>query len=285
MILMDFSQVMIASLFANIGNHTNTEISEDLIRHMFLNSVRSNRNKFKNEYGELIICCDAKNSWRREAFPFYKANRRKARAASEINWEELFRIISMIREELNDNFPYKVLQIDGCEADDIIGVLCHEYGTELNTGSQKILILSGDKDYIQLQRYANVDQYDPVRKRFIRNDNPEMYLREHIIRGDTGDGVPNILSADNSLAVGERQKPVTTKRLDVLLQGPKTMDETTKIRYHRNQMMIDLSQTPEKYREQILSEFTKDKEIGRSKLFNFFIEKRLKHLITDIGDF
>lgn len=284
-VLMDYSQVILATLFVSIGNHTNVEISEDLVRHMFLTSLRSNRKKFVDEYGEMVICCDGKNSWRREAFSYYKASRRKNREKSELDWNELFRIIGKIREELDEYFPYKVIHIDRCEADDIIGTICHEYGTDLNMGSEKFLVLSGDKDYIQLLKYANVEQYDPVRKKFIRHANPDDYLMEHILRGDTGDGVPNVLSADNSIAIGERQKPMTSKRLKAFKESLDSMDETTRIRYFRNKTVIDLTETPEKYKEQILEEFRKEKNIGRSKLFNFFMEKRLKNLMADIQDF
>jgi hypothetical protein len=284
-VLMDFSQVMLATLFANIGNHTNVEMSEDLIRHMFLVSLRHNRKKFAEDYGELVICCDGKNSWRREAFPYYKANRRTSRETSELDWNEVFRIMGNIRDELNEYFPYKVINIERCEADDIIGVVCHEYGTQLNTGSDRFLILSGDKDYIQLQKYANVDQYDPVKKKFIRHANPDDYLIEHVFKGDTGDGVPNILSPDNCLVIGERQKPMTSKRIASFKESLDNMDETTKIRFHRNKMMIDLLETPAQYKKQILEVYNQEKDIGRSKLFNYFIEKKLKGLMTDIGDF
>jgi len=285
MILVDYSQVMLATLFANIGNHTNIELNDDLIRHMFLVSLRHNRKKFYEDYGEIVICCDGKNSWRREAFPYYKANRRKSREKSEIDWNELFRIMGIIRDELEEFFPYKVIHIDRCEADDIIGVIAHKYGTQLNTGSEKVLILSGDKDYIQLQKYANIDQYDPVKKRFIRHSNPDDYLIEHVFKGDTGDGVPNILSADNCLVIGERQRPMTAKKIGMFKESMDNMDETTKIRYHRNKMMIDLEETPEIYKKQITESYETEKTIGRSKLFDYFIQKKLKNLLTDIGDF
>jgi hypothetical protein len=284
-VLMDYSQVMLATLFVSIGNHTNIELSEDLIRHMFLSSLRHNRKKFVSDYGELVICCDGKNSWRREAFPYYKANRRSGREKSDLDWNELFRILGAIRDEMDESFPYKVINIERCEADDIIGVICHEYGTALNTGSEKFLILSGDKDYIQLQKYANVDQYDPVKKKFIRNIDPDKYLMEHIFKGDAGDGIPNILSSDNSLVLGERQRPMTSKRIALFSESLDNMDETTRTRYHRNKMLIDLSQTPEIYKTQILNAFNEDKDIGRSKLFQYFMDKKLRNLMTDIQDF
>lgn len=284
MILIDYNQVMLASLFVSIGNHTNAEIDENMIRHMFLNSLRANRKKFTNDYGEIVICADGKNTWRKNAFPYYKANRKKHREESELDWAELYRIIGMIREELHELFPYKVLHFEGLEADDIIGTLCNEFGTPMNTG-EPILILSGDKDYIQLQKYANVSQFNPVMKKWVRHNDPDRFLMEHIIRGDAGDGVPNVLSADNCIVVGDRQKPITAKKLEAMIQNPESMDEQTKIRFSRNKMLIDLGATPENYRKMIIEEFAKEKEVGRSKLFNFFIEKRLRNLMADIQDF
>lgn len=283
MILIDYNQVMLASLFVSIGNHTNSEIDENNIRAMFLNSLRYNRKKFSSEYGEVVICADSRNSWRRKIFPYYKANRKKSREESELDWNELFRIMQMVREEVSEYFPYKVLIFDECEADDIIGTICHTYGTQL--GGEKILILSGDKDYIQLQQYANVVQYNPVLKKWVQNSNPDKYIMEHILKGDVGDGVPNVLSPDNSIVIGERQKAMTAKRMEDLLRGPETMDETTRLRYLRNKKMIDLSEVPEHHKEAIVEEYKKDKNIGRSKLFNYFVSKQLKHLLTDIQDF
>ena len=284
-ILVDYNQVILASLFASIGNHYDVGVDENLIRHMFLNSVRANRKKFTEQYGEIVICADGKNTWRREAFPYYKANRKKSREESEMDWNALFTIMNNIRDELKEFFPYKVLHLDHCEADDIIGTIIHEHGSELNIGSEPFLILSGDKDYIQLQTYANVAQYDPVRKRWIKNANPQKYLTEHILRGDTGDGVPNILSADNSLAIGERQKAMTAKRIDLYSAGTENMDEETLRRYHRNKMMIDLKEIPNKFKQLILEEYNRDKEVGREQLFNFFVKKKLKNLVSDIQDF
>jgi len=285
MILIDYNQVILASLFASIGNHHNVDLDENLIRHMFLNSIRSYRKKFVDKYGEIVICSDSKNVWRKDIYPYYKANRKKSRDSSEIDWGALFEILGNVRNELEEFFPYKVVSVDRCEADDIIATVVHEYGTELNMGSEPILILSADKDYIQLHTYANVDQFDPIRKRWIRHNDPVQYLKEHILKGDAGDGIPNILSPDNCLAVGERQKPMTKKRVELYLGGPENMDEETRLRFLRNKRMIDLAEVPDEYKETILQEFNKEKDVGREQLFNYFIKKKLKNLITDIQDF
>lgn len=283
MILVDLNQVMISNMMAQIGNHKNMEIDENMLRHMILNTLRANRMKFKDEFGELVICADDRNYWRRGQFPYYKANRRKARTESELDWSAIFNALNKIRDEIKTFFPYRVIQIETAEADDIIGTIVHQEGTELNTG-EAILILSGDKDYIQLHKYANVKQYDPTRKRWITHSSPEKYLYEHIIKGDTGDGVPNILSADNCLVVGERQRPITKKRLEQW-EDINTMTEDVKRNYLRNKSLIDLSQVPDHIRNQVLDIWNSENENNRSQLLNYFIKNKLKNLMEVISEF
>lgn len=284
MILVDLNQVMISNMMAQIGNHKNMPIDENMLRHMILNTLRANRMKFKDEFGELVICADDKNYWRREHFPYYKANRKKHRQQSELDWNAIFQSLNKIRDELKEFFPYKVIQIETAEADDVIGTIVHREGTELNTGAESILILSGDKDYIQLHKYANVKQYDPTRKRWITHSSPEKYLYEHIIKGDTGDGVPNILSPDNCLVVGERQRPITKKRLEEW-QDINNMQGEVKRNYQRNKSLIDLEQIPDHIRQQALDAWLEDDGRDRSQLFNYFIHNKLKNLMEAISEF
>ena len=283
MILVDMNQVMIANMMMQIGNHQNAEIDVSMLRHMILNTLRANRKKFHDEFGELVICCDDKNYWRRQIYPYYKANRKKSRDSSELDWNSIFQALNSIRDELKEFFPYKVIQIETCEADDIIGVVTHEEGTELNAG-EPILILSGDKDYIQLHKYANVKQYDPVRKRWISNANPEKYLAEHILKGDSGDGIPNVLSEDNALVMGTRQRPITQKRLAEWADINNMQDEV-KRNYMRNKALIDLSEVPKGMKEEILDAWHEENGKDRSQLLNYFIKNKLRNLMECITEF
>ena len=283
MIIMDLSQVMISNLMIQLGNHTNADIEEDLLRHMVLNSVRAYNVKFKNEFGEMIIACDAGNNWRRQVFPYYKANRRKNREKSEINWTVVFETLNKVRDELKDYFPYRVIRVDGAEADDIIGTLAQTYG---NT-NEKILILSGDKDFVQLQAYMNVQQFDPVQKKWRKTNDVDKFIKEHIIRGDTGDGVPNFLSADDTFVVGARQKPISQKKLDQWLDAdPKEFCDEKMLRgYLRNQQLVDLNFIPPDIKKEVLVQYEQQAGKGRDKLFNYFIERRLKLLLESINEF
>ena len=285
MILVDLNQVMISNMMAQIGNHKNAMIDENMLRHMILNTLRFNRKKFYGDFGELVICADDKNYWRRKSYPYYKANRKKHRQESELDWNAIFTSLNKIRDELKTYFPYRVIQIETAEADDIIGTIVHKEGVDLNIpGAEQILVLSGDKDYIQLHKYANVKQYDPTRKRWITHSSPEKYLYEHIIKGDSGDGVPNILSPDNCFVIGERQRPITQKRLEEW-QDINNMKDEVKRNYLRNKSLIDLGQIPDYIKNQVLDEWTSDNEKDRSQLLNYFIHNKLKNLMEVISEF
>ena len=283
MIIMELSQVMISNLMIQLGNHTNADIEEYLLRHMVLNSVRAYNVKFKNEFGEMIIACDAGNNWRRQIFPYYKANRRKNREKSEINWTSVFETLNKVRDELKDYFPYRVIRVDGAEADDIIGTLAQTYG---NT-NEKILILSGDKDFVQLQAFMNVQQFDPVQKKWRKTNDVDKFIKEHIIRGDAGDGVPNFLSADDTFVVGARQKPISQKKLDQWLDAdPKEFCDEKMLRgYLRNQQLVDLNFIPPDIKKEVLVQYEQQADKGRDKLFNYFIDRRLKILLESINEF
>jgi len=272
---------MISNLMMQIGNHKNIQIEEDLVRHMVLNSIRGYKTKFSAEFGDLVIACDDKNYWRKRVYPYYKANRKKDREASELDWNAIFETLNKIREELKEYFPYKVIQVEHAEADDIIATLVKEYNHK-----EKILILSGDKDFSQLQKYPNVKQFSPVQKKYIICTNPDLFLKEHIMRGDTGDGIPNFLSPDNVFVIGGRQSPVTTKKLSSwVLQEPEQFCTETMLRnYKRNQQLIDLEYIPEDISSQVIEQHSSQKK-DRSKLFNYFIEHRLKNLMESIGEF
>lgn len=287
MILVDLNQVMISNLMMQIGSKK-ASVEEDLVRHMVLNSLRLYRKKFGEKYGELVICCDDKNYWRRDFFPYYKAHRKKDRAESGLDWHMIFEVLNGIRDDLKEKFPYKVIQVDRAEADDVIASLCHEYGDlGVTNGSAPILILSSDKDFVQLQKYANVEQYSPMQKKFINCSNPARYIHEHILRGDRGDGVPNFLSADDVFVIGKRQKPLSTKKIDAWNgMSPKDFCSDEMLRgYKRNQQLVDLDFVPDYIQEEVIDIFDNYKLNGRDKMFNYFVQKRLKNLMEVIQEF
>jgi len=283
MILIDLNQVLISNLMQQIGSNPNVKLEESLIRHMVLNSLRSYARQFKSKYGDIVVACDSKKYWRRDVFPFYKAHRKTDREKSAFDWHLIFETLNKIREELKENFPYRVLEVEGAEADDIIAVL-----TARMSPNEDILILSSDKDFVQLQKYPNVYQYSPILKRFIKTENPAEFIKEHIIRGDRGDGIPNFLSPDNTFVLGERQKVINKKKLSEWIGSNPEDFCTTDIMlrgYKRNQMLVDLDYIPENIKEQIVERYSATKPANRQKMLNYFIENRLRNLIDVLDEF
>jgi len=262
----------------------NRDIETDLIRHMVLNSLRSHRQKFNSEYGELVICCDSRQNWRKSYFKHYKANRKITRQRTDVDWNLLFQNLNQIKEELEIYFPYPVIEVEGAEADDLIGTICHEEKNEKLDN----LILSGDKDFQQLQQYDNVHQYNPMRKEFIRQPKPIDFLKEQILRGDRGDGIPNILSADESFVNGVRQTPLSLTKVKQWLDlEPEIFcDHDTLSKYRRNETLIDLSKTPSVLKKECLEQLSKQKlDKNRKYLLKYFTKFNLKNLTEHLGEF
>lgn len=287
MIIIDFSQVSISSITVTMGK--NVSVDENLLRHICINSIRNIIKKFKNEYGKVVLACDNRNYWRRDNFPYYKASRREAIEKSKLDWELIFNTINNLKQELKEYFPYIVMEIEKAEADDIIGTLCERFGVELGSGSERILIVSGDKDFMQLQKYSNVDQYDPIRKRYLRTDNPELTLLNHIIYGDSGDGVPNIMSDDSCLVEKRRQKSITSKRYEdlktTLLKG-EMLSEEIESRFQRNKMLVDLSMIPSNIKDKINNLYDEGPETkDKSKIMSYIVKYKLNNLMEHLRDF
>jgi hypothetical protein len=282
MIIFDYNQVAISNLMEQIGS-SKTQVEEGLVRHMILNTIRTYVKKFKDSHGpEVVIACDNKNYWRRDIFPHYKAGRKKARESSGHDWNTIFECLNKIREELRNHSPYKVVVVDTCEADDIIATLVMKH-----SATQKVMILSSDKDFAQLQRYPNVEQYSPILKKYIKEPLPLLQLKQLIIRGDKGDGIPNILSPDDVFVVGGRQKPITeAKIIKWMNQESKEFCNDEMLRnFSRNEILIDLSKIPEKLVGEILHTYENAKGHSRQDFMNYMIANRLKNLIEVIDEF
>lgn len=281
MILVDFSGVAIATVAINKVN------DENMLRHMIINSLRMYRTQYKKEFGELVLACDGKNNWRRNYYPQYKANRKKSREDSGFDWAEAFRIVNKIREEIRDNFPYKVIHVDECEADDIIGTICEnsqEFGQY-----EDIMIVSADKDFLQLQRYKNVRQYSPLMKKEYVEEHPLKGLTEKILTGDAGDGVPNILSHDDVFVNGERQTPLSRKKKDAIIEdlaeGELLYAASWYRNYCRNETLIDLTKTPDRLKKQIIQEYnSQDQWSKKGLVLPYLINNNMKLMIESVEE-
>ena len=281
MIILDMNQISLASLMMQLSMEKTKIVETDKVRHMILNSVRMYRSQFKEKYGEVILAYDSKHYWRRDFFPYYKKNRKKARDNDNNNWEQIFECLNKIKQELKDYLPYKHLEVQGAEADDIIAVLAKNI-------DEKMMIVSGDKDFIQLHKYKQVRQYSPILKKIVNGDNPIDYIKVHILKGDSSDGIPNVLSNDNVFVEGLRQRPLSKKKIEAWKDGEfegTTATQEVMRNYERNKTLIDLDNVPVELSENILKTFHEAPCGDRSKILSFFINSRLKTLTESIGDF
>ena len=281
MILVDMSQIMMANIMMQMHMSKKSEPEEDMVRHMVLNSLRMYRTRFLSEFGEIVLCFDSKHYWRRDYFPEYKYSRRKGRTTDNKDWDSIFGCLNNIKDEVKTHMPYKSVEVYSAEADDIIATLCSEYAEE-------IMILSGDKDFIQLQRFPNVKQFSPITKKYVNGENPDRYIKEHVFKGDTSDGVPNVLSPDNTFVDGLRQKPMTKKKIEAWIDHDfedVAPNDEVKRNYQRNLKLIDLTYTPKEISGEILETYRESPSGDRSQLLNYFIKKRLSILTESIGEF
>ena len=280
------NQIAVANLMMNLNMNKSKEVDEDTVRHMILNSIRMYRQEYKEEYGEPVLTWDSKHSWRKDYFPQYKAGRRKGREKSSLDWDKIFTVLNNIKQEIKENLPYKNLEVYGAEADDIIGVLIKD---PKKWFTEKRMIISGDKDFIQLQKYPFVQQWSPITKKTINGYDPNVYIQEHILKGDTSDGIPNVLSPDNTFTDGLRQRPLSRKKIETWVgentKNIPSWNDEVKRNYQRNSMLIDLSNTPDDIETKILEDYKNAPSGNRKKLLNYFIKHRLRELTENIGEF
>ena len=281
MILVDLNQVLISNLMAQTRGKAENLPNKEMVRHMVINSLRGFNLKFKSEYGNnIVLCADAGDPWRRDIYPNYKHARRKGRVDSATDWDNIFNMITEIKNEIAENFPYVMMYVEKAEADDIIATL-------VKHNNEPIMIISGDKDFVQLQTNTKVKQYSPIQKKFVGEGvDPKIFLHEQIIKGDRSDGIPNILSPDDIFLTKEKQRPINKKRLEEWSTADRIPlgSETSKY-YERNKRLIDLSCIPEELERTIINTYRDYKTPNRSKLLPYFMKHKLKSLMENIGDF
>jgi len=279
MIIIDYNGIAIGSIVAE-----KLDADENLIRHVILNRIRMYRKKFGQKYGEVVVATDGMKNWRYDIYPQYKAKRKDSRKESKTDWKEVFRITNAVREEIDQTFQYKVLQHERCEADDIIATLVEK--TQEFGYHEPVMIISADKDFAQLQKYENVAQFSPMTKKMIVEKHPRKQLMELIFKGDQADGIPNIHSADNCFVDGIRQTTLRQKHIDSYMEDLSAMDSETQRNYMRNKKLIDLSETPQQYKDEIINMFeAQNKSVDKMKIMNYLMEKRCRQLLEDLGDF
>jgi len=289
MILLDTNQLFLASYF--VHRKYSEQVEEGMLRHLFLNTIRMYRKQFHKEYGEVILCLESSNCWRKQFYPYYKAGRKKKDDTHD--WKTVFDLFEKYIKEISEVFPWMIMRVPQTEADDIIAVICQQFHCD-----EKIMILSNDKDFMQLQRYPSIFQYSPIKKEQLICTDPKAFLVEHILKGDTADGIPNILSDDDVFVQEDkRQKTLGKKKMLQLISDGKLSEVEN---WNRNQTLVDFSSIPDTIREDIIRMYKNEKsfrdnqrqEISNtpgqgmfSRVSTYFIKNNLNNLTDLVEDF
>lgn len=285
--ILDFSGVMLASILRAYKEQPKT-IDVNLIRHVILSTIKFYNKDFRHTYGKPLIACDTRNgTWRRDFFPHYKIKRSTSRPVPPEVWTEIMTAMDQVKNEIKEELPYPVIEVPKAEGDDVIAVISKSL-------SEPTVIISNDKDFNQLI-CSTIHQYRPLNKTLIKK--PESSVACHIIQGDAGDGIPNMLSDDDTFAVsGKRQIPLTAKYRHGLLAEFNNLSNPNNEfnKYHRNlirnQTLIDFNHIPESLAASILHEFRSQTEDKQGKgykysMMGYLIKHKMDVLKEQIDQF
>lgn len=294
-IALDFGGVVFASIYVDIANGGKPQ--PEYIRHLVLNTIRHYNKKYRDKYGMMVLCMD-KKSWRDEEFKYYKWERRQGRDKDDNDWNEIFKIVEEIQDDLIANFPYIVISCEGAEADDTIGFLARR-------SKEPMIIISNDKDFGALLANPLVDQYRPMTKgdELVKIDDPLRFEFDLIMSGDKSDGVPNVRCPDD-FYVGQHEQrqneekvtrapSVTKKFKDACWDAKQVSEESLKELmgeevykyYKRNEKLVSLALTPDHIIDKIVSSIKGSKPAPVMKALNYMISKRMNLLAKEISDF
>lgn len=283
MILVDFSGLIIAGAMTQ----KKPVVDEGMLRHNCINTLLSVKKRFGAKYGEMVICCDSNNYWRKDIYPHYKGNRVESKEESTFDWKLFYTYLEKIKAEIKEVFPYRLLEINRLEADDIIGTLAL-------TAKEDTVIYSRDQDFIQCLSNPRVKLWLANEKKLYEKLKPyeaEWHLFEKVCQGDRGDFIPNIFSNITDLELGIKQKSCTAKNVELLYKSDTDplWTETLKKRFEENSKLISLKLVPDNYKEQIKEAFELPVIGSRGKIFGYLTNKKLNalggHFISDLGSF
>lgn len=303
-ILVDLSQIVMSGVITQLADdleRPNVE-ADSLIKHMVYTMLLGLKQKFGKEYGEMILCADSNKYWRREYFQWYKGHRKHAKEKAKIDWKVVYAALDALIVDLSEYFPYKVIEVENCEADDIIACLTHYYQeNELDEGGlfggspKRIMICSSDGDFIQLQKYSNVAQWNNQHKKMVSSSNPKRDLLEKIASGDSGDNIPNVITENvwsqhraENLEVKLRATPMKSARLEEFSELGEKACKTDEERanYARNDMLINFDNIPSHVYDSIINTYATYKKKGNTtKLMSYFTKNRMKVLFGDVASF
>lgn len=274
-LLIDFSHLSIRNLFADreIINNPNPEFN--LHRHQLITSLLFLIKKFNPN--EVVLGIDNKLNWRKKLYTDYKAHRKAKRDQDVFPWDAYYTYLEELIQDIKDNFPFKVIEQRYAECDDIIAILC-----KYSPFSGENIVVTSDKDFVQLLSLPHVKIYDPIKRKFMEEKQPKIFLEAKILMGDKSDNIPAIKPR-----VGEKTawKLANNKdELDALLHDAESGKAYRK-NYKLNRILIDFNSIPDVIKTKVLKQYDiyEMNEFGSLALTRFFKKLKLKKLASDVA--
>lgn len=298
-LILDASNLVYRTFFAN-NRPTGGEFDVEMCYLATFNSLAKYHRKY--QANDVVIVFDMPNSWRKlytkdtehcKTHKIYKGQRRQNLTESEkLKLAELDRHLDELATLFVERSGLIVLRRKYLEADDLIAGFVQKFKDHKN------IIVSADKDFIQLLRNGNVTLIDPLTDtpRDLKdwNHDAEYFMFEKCFRGDAGD---NIQSSYPRLRSDKIQKAYTDEFLRTNLMNHKFIVEmidkdgklkekkyVTKELYEENQLLMDLTKQPEYIRE-LMDETIEAALVNRGK-YNLvdFVKFCRKHHLQVIID-
>jgi len=231
----------------------------------------------KPEY--LAVAFDVGKTFRDQIFPEYKATREKMP-------DDLRSQITRIREMV-DLFNIPRLEMDGYEADDVLGSVA-KIAAEKGLG---VKIITGDRDLLQLVNertavyLAGDDQTyitdaDVIKKLGVR---PDQVVDYKAIVGDTSDNIPGVKGVGEKTAIALLEK---FKTLDAIYANLDQVENRWRGKFETNKetayMSRDLARIETDLKIKFDFEHAKVAPFDGSKLEAFFKEMEFRTLVTKV---
>jgi hypothetical protein len=282
-LLIDMSNMLYRAFHANIKE--NDDILTSMCHHSALMSMQYLYNKYKPD--EIVAIFDS-HSWRKDYTKYgaithkpYKGNRRKDLTQKEKEQFEVFDgHIEEFYEYLRDYSALIVLKRNMLECDDIMAGFVDKYTDD------KHIIISSDKDFIQLLNHPNVALIEPEHEKARSladwNFDSEFFMFEKCLRGDAGDNVqssyPRLQKKKIDAAYGDAflTQNIMEHEFDVEVFDAdgnlKKHHYKTSELYVENEILMDLRKQPDEIKKMIDSAIVK----GMANRSKFDLKQFLK---------
>ena len=267
-VLIDVSNLTMRCLFSQMPGPEEQEFS--IFKLTFMASFMK---LLKTLEPERVICLQDSESWRKQVYPEYKANRAAKREQSVVNFDVFFPVLEKFINDIADSFKnIPFVKIPYAEADDCIATIVK------NHPDWDIINVSSDRDFYQLFKYPNYRQWDAMKHTFIEGLDPDVELMVKILTGDSSDNIPGL-----KRGIGpKRALKIINEDVNQWIENEKLQPE-----YERNMKLISFDCIPKEI-ELAINDVINNLTYGEpdtKKYFKFIQMSGLAELMNTFTDY